>query len=173
MACNFSITSAACVATAVRWESPRSPPLSAGHIQRPSSLHKRQSGAFDPVRDHRSALGDGWGELANVVGLEPFPSPGRRGIFGPRVSWPSPKTMITDIEDYFIKGCGRCDRFDTPACSTMRWEKGLKTLREICRNAGLEEAVKWAHPCYRHAGRNIVIIGALRNDFRLSFSMPA
>ena len=29
--------------------------------------------------------------------------------------------------------------------------------------------MKWAHPCYMHAGRNIAIIGALRHDFRLSF----
>lgn len=33
----------------------------------------------------------------------------------------------------------------------------------------LIEAVKWGHPCYMHGGRNIVIIGALRDDFRLSF----
>ncbi|WP_230374312.1 YdeI/OmpD-associated family protein [Pontivivens ytuae] len=77
--------------------------------------------------------------------------------------------MITDIEDYFAKGCGRCERFDTPDCSTKRWAAGLAALRAICRDAGLEEAVRWGHPCYRHADRNIVIIGALRNDFRLSF----
>jgi uncharacterized protein YdeI (YjbR/CyaY-like superfamily) len=34
---------------------------------------------------------------------------------------------------------------------------------------GLQETVKWAHPCYMHAGRNIAIFGALRGDFRLSF----
>jgi len=77
--------------------------------------------------------------------------------------------MITDIEDYFTKGCGRCERFDTPDCSTRRWERGLRTLRGICRSTGLEETVKWAHPCYMHANRNIAIIGAFRNDFRLSF----
>lgn len=77
--------------------------------------------------------------------------------------------MITDINDYFAKGCGRCDRFDTPDCSTKQWEQGLKKLRDICLNAGLEETVKWAHPCYMHAGRNIAIFGAFRSDFRLSF----
>jgi uncharacterized protein YdeI (YjbR/CyaY-like superfamily) len=45
----------------------------------------------------------------------------------------------------------------------------LQLLRRICRGAGLEETVKWGHPCYQHAGRNIAIIGALRSDFRLSF----
>ena len=77
--------------------------------------------------------------------------------------------MITDIEDYFLKGCGRCERFDTPDCSTRRWETGLRDLRRICREAGLAETVKWGHPCYMHAGRNIAIIGAFRGDFRLSF----
>ena len=81
--------------------------------------------------------------------------------------------MITDIEDYFTRGCGRCELFDTPDCSTRRWNAGLKMLREICRSTGLDETVKWAHPCYRHANRNIAIIGALRNDFRLSFMNAA
>ncbi len=77
--------------------------------------------------------------------------------------------MITDIDDYFAKGCGRCPRFDTPDCSTKRWQAGLRSLRAICLDTGLSEHVKWAHPCYMHAGRNIAIIGAFREDFRLSF----
>ena len=77
--------------------------------------------------------------------------------------------MITDIEDYFTKGCGRCERFATPDCSTRRWIDGLDDLRAICLEAGLTETVKWAHPCYEHSGRNIALIGALRGDFRLNF----
>lgn len=77
--------------------------------------------------------------------------------------------MITDIEDYFSKGCGRCERFDTSDCSTRQWGRALQDLRRICRSAGLIETVKWGHPCYRHAGRNIAIIGAHRRDVRLSF----
>lgn len=77
--------------------------------------------------------------------------------------------MITEIEDYFTKGCGRCPRFATPECSARRWAGGLAELRRICRGAGLAEAVKWGHPCYMHAGRNIALIGAFRDDFRLSF----
>lgn len=77
--------------------------------------------------------------------------------------------MITDIEDFFVRGCGRCARFDTPDCSTRQWAEGLLQLRRVCREAGLAETVKWAHPCYMHAGRNIVIIGAFRGDFRLTF----
>lgn len=77
--------------------------------------------------------------------------------------------MVTVIEDYFTKGCGRCERFDTAACSTRQWAKGLARLRRICRAAKLTETVKWGHPCYVHAGRNIAVIGALRGEFRLSF----
>lgn len=77
--------------------------------------------------------------------------------------------MITDIEDYFTKGCGRCERFATQDCSVRRWADGLVALRRICLEAGLTETVKWGHPCYMHAGRNIAIIGAFRGDFRLSF----
>jgi uncharacterized protein YdeI (YjbR/CyaY-like superfamily) len=77
--------------------------------------------------------------------------------------------MITDIEDYFAKGCGRCARFATTDCSTRKWARGLADLRRICRDAGLTETVKWGHPCYMHADRNIAIIGAFRDNFRLNF----
>jgi uncharacterized protein YdeI (YjbR/CyaY-like superfamily) len=77
--------------------------------------------------------------------------------------------MITDIEDYFSKGCGRCERFATPSCSTRRWAKGLADLRRICLDVGLVETVKWGHPCYMHLDRNIAIIGAFRDDFRITF----
>ncbi len=77
--------------------------------------------------------------------------------------------MITDIEEYFVNGCGRCDRFATPDCATRRWAEGLAELRRICRSVDLVETVKWGHPCYMHAGRNLVIVGAFNDDFRLSF----
>ncbi len=77
--------------------------------------------------------------------------------------------MIAEIEDYFKKGCGRCPRFATPDCSTQAWADGLSALRHLLIAAGLEETVKWGHPCYRHAGRNVAILGAHRSDFRLSF----
>lgn len=80
--------------------------------------------------------------------------------------------MITDIEDYFTLGCGRCDHHATPACSTRAWIGGLTTLRDLCRQAGLAEVVKWGHPCYMHAGRNICILGAFRGDFRMTFFNP-
>jgi uncharacterized protein YdeI (YjbR/CyaY-like superfamily) len=83
------------------------------------------------------------------------------------------RAMITDVDDYFAKGCGRCDRFATPDCSTRLWLPGLLTLRRIAREAGLTETAKWGHPCYMHAGRNICLIGAFRTDFRLTFMNAA
>lgn len=77
--------------------------------------------------------------------------------------------MITDPEDYFTSGCGRCDRFATADCSTRRWEEGLKQLRSICLDAGLIETAKWGHPCYTHEDRNVVILGAYRSDFTVGF----
>lgn len=77
--------------------------------------------------------------------------------------------MITEIEDYFTKGCGRCPRFDTAECSARLWSTGQNRLRRILLDAGLVEVVKWGHPCYMHAGRNIAIMGAFRQDFRLTF----
>jgi uncharacterized protein YdeI (YjbR/CyaY-like superfamily) len=78
-------------------------------------------------------------------------------------------TMITEIETYFTAGCGRCERFATPECSTQVWAAGLAKLRQLCVDAGLVETVKWGHPCYAYEGRNIAIIGANRGGVRLSF----
>lgn len=78
------------------------------------------------------------------------------------------RAMITDVTDYFAQGCGRCDRFATPDCSTRLWLPGLLALRRICLAAGLQEVAKWGHPCYMHAGRNVALIGAFRGDFRLT-----
>lgn len=77
--------------------------------------------------------------------------------------------MITEIEGYFSNGCGRCERFATADCATRKWAAGQKDLRQLCRASGLVETVKWGHPCYMHADRNIVIMGAFRGDFRLTF----
>ena len=81
--------------------------------------------------------------------------------------------MITEIEDFFALGCGRCARFATPDCSVQHWQQGLVALRRICVEAGLQEAVKWGHPVYMHAGRNVAIIAAFRGDFRISFMNAA
>ena len=77
--------------------------------------------------------------------------------------------MITEPDEFFAKGCGRCGRFGTADCSAQLWNEGVSFLRRLCLEAGLQEMAKWGHPCYVHAGRNIAIIGAFRSDFRLTF----
>ena len=79
------------------------------------------------------------------------------------------RAMITDPQDFFDRGCGRCDRWDTTACVARVWASGLADLRRICRDTGLTETAKWGHPCYTHGGRNIVLIGATKGDYRLNF----
>ena len=79
------------------------------------------------------------------------------------------RQMITEVEDYFTKGCGRCDRFDTQDCSSRIWVAGQDALRLICLNAGLQETVRWGHPCYQYQGRNIALMSAFRDNFRLTF----
>jgi uncharacterized protein YdeI (YjbR/CyaY-like superfamily) len=81
--------------------------------------------------------------------------------------------MITQIDDYFAKGCGRCARFATADCSVQHWHAGVLALRDLCLGQGLVEVVKWGHPVYMHAGRNLAIIGAFRGDFRLTFMHAA
>lgn len=76
--------------------------------------------------------------------------------------------MIRDPNEFFARGCGRCERFATPECSTRAWLPGLLHLRRICLEEGLVEVAKWGQPCYLHAGRNVAIMGAFRGDFRMS-----
>jgi uncharacterized protein YdeI (YjbR/CyaY-like superfamily) len=83
------------------------------------------------------------------------------------------RDVITQSDDYFTKGCGRCPRFGTPDCSTHIWAKGLAQLRRMCLSTGLMEHVKWGHPCYMEGGRNIALINAFRDDFRLDFMNAA
>jgi uncharacterized protein YdeI (YjbR/CyaY-like superfamily) len=82
------------------------------------------------------------------------------------------RAMITDPGEFFTKGCGRCDRFATPDCSTRRWLPGIERLRALCLEAGLTETAKWGHPCYMHGERNIAMIATLIGDFRLHFFEP-
>lgn len=81
--------------------------------------------------------------------------------------------MITVVDDFFTRGCGRCARFDTDDCAARQWASGLRSLRQLCLAVGLDEMVKWGHPCYVHCGRNVAIVGALRGDFRLTFFQAA
>ena len=76
--------------------------------------------------------------------------------------------MIADPQSYFEDGCGRCARFKTDDCSARLYRDLIAALRALCLEAGLHEEVRWGHPCYRHSGRNLALIGATRADVRLT-----
>jgi len=39
------------------------------------------------------------------------------------------------------------------------WKPEVKKVREILLSTGMDEAMKWAFPCYMHNGRNVVGLG--------------
>jgi uncharacterized protein YdeI (YjbR/CyaY-like superfamily) len=83
------------------------------------------------------------------------------------------RKMIIDPDVFFKLGCGRCDRYATPNCTTRTWLEGILDLRRICRDLGLEEVAKWGHPTYMHAGRNIAIMGTFKENYRLTLMNAA
>lgn len=71
--------------------------------------------------------------------------------------------MNTESVDAYLRdGCGRCSHYKTPACKVHAWTGPLQALRELMLACGLTEEMKWGAPCYTHAGRNVVMIGALK-----------
>ena len=44
--------------------------------------------------------------------------------------------MISDVADYFIDGCGRCDLHATDACKARIWSAPLALLREALLASG-------------------------------------
>ena len=56
---------------------------------------------------------------------------------------------------------------------SKQWQEELSLLRELVVSAGLTEEFKWRAPCYTHQGKNIVMLGALKNSCTLSFFQGA
>ncbi|MEW4924219.1 YdeI/OmpD-associated family protein [Algibacter sp. 2305UL17-15] len=50
-----------------------------------------------------------------------------------------------------------------------KWQKELEALRHIILDCGLTEDFKWRNPCYTFEGKNIVLIGGLKDYCTLSF----
>jgi uncharacterized protein YdeI (YjbR/CyaY-like superfamily) len=50
-----------------------------------------------------------------------------------------------------------------------KWQEELERLRTICLDCMLTEELKWGQPCYTFHGRNIVILGELKESCALSF----
>lgn len=53
--------------------------------------------------------------------------------------------------------------------SALKWRKELAALKAIVRGCGLTETVKWYQPCYTHEGKNVVIVGAFKDNCALLF----
>jgi uncharacterized protein YdeI (YjbR/CyaY-like superfamily) len=49
------------------------------------------------------------------------------------------------------------------------WQKELGSLRAIILDVGLNEEFKWGVPCYTHHSKNILLLGAFKDYFALSF----
>lgn len=73
------------------------------------------------------------------------------------------------VDAYLARGCGRCEKFDTPQCKVHRWNAELTALRALLREGPLVEEMKWGSPCYTLDGRNVVMLGALKDAVVLSF----
>ena len=73
------------------------------------------------------------------------------------------------VDAYFAQGCGRCSLFDTPQCRVHLWQEEMQTLRNFLLEAGLTEERKWGNPCYTFHGKNVVMLGALKEYCSLGF----
>ena len=49
------------------------------------------------------------------------------------------------------------------------WREEFALLRDLCHEAGLEEALKWGQPCYTAGGKNVVALQALKGSCALGF----
>lgn len=75
----------------------------------------------------------------------------------------------TSVESYLSEGCGRCELFRTPACKVHRWRPVLEAARAVVLEAGVTEAMKWGSPCYTLDGKNVAMLGALKESVMLGF----
>ena len=75
----------------------------------------------------------------------------------------------TSVDSYLAEGCGRCDRYQTPACKVHAWGPELVALRALVLASGLSETLKWGQPTYTLDGKNVVIVSARDDACILSF----
>jgi len=73
------------------------------------------------------------------------------------------------VDQYLIKGCGRCLFYQTPKCKVHAWRDILIALRGLILETGLQEEYKWSQPCYTWQGKNVLIVTAFKNYAALAF----
>lgn len=71
--------------------------------------------------------------------------------------------MNTNVDNYFINGCGRCALGGTPQCKVHLWTNELDELRKLLRQSELDEESKWGMPCYTLKGANVILLSAFKN----------
>lgn len=74
-----------------------------------------------------------------------------------------------EVDIYFADGCGRCSLGGTPACKVHLWADALAQLRMIALDSELVEERKWGVPCYTFRGKNVLMIGAFKDNCVFSF----
>ena len=77
--------------------------------------------------------------------------------------------MTTNVDQYFIDGCGRCELFATPKCKVNTWKEELQHLRIILLDSELTEECKWGMPCYSYQKKNIILLAAFKEFCSLNF----
>jgi uncharacterized protein YdeI (YjbR/CyaY-like superfamily) len=77
--------------------------------------------------------------------------------------------MITDPNDYFLDGCGRCNLYATDQCKAKKWSSPLAALRKIVLASGLNEEAKWGQPTYTLKGKNVVMLFSFKDSCGISF----
>ena len=53
--------------------------------------------------------------------------------------------------------------------TAVKSRQGLRRLRRVLLESGLEETVKWGAPCYTLGGKDVVGLGAYKSFFGLCF----
>lgn len=75
----------------------------------------------------------------------------------------------TTVDAFLAAGCGRCSLGGTPQCKVHTWTYELHEMRRILQASVLKEEVKWQSPCYTRNGKNLVMIGAFKDNCVMSF----
>lgn len=77
--------------------------------------------------------------------------------------------MKPTVDQYLERGCMRCKYGNTPQCKVNWWRTELLALRALMLRSGLTECIKWGVPVYTHAGKNVVMVHALKDFAFINF----
>jgi uncharacterized protein YdeI (YjbR/CyaY-like superfamily) len=75
----------------------------------------------------------------------------------------------TNVDQFFVDGCGRCPLGGTPDCKVHLWPTELEVLRGLLLESDLHEESKWGFPCYTLQGKNVLMLGVFNDYCSISF----